>query len=118
MLNAAASFADARLGTVRRRNGQASAAPNEPSSDRHSRDLAAWPPFSDVRGRRGASVATPIWRAIRLHAVGTPIPGHDVSGTGWQILGRAMQSITTMMPVWQCGHSRNDCPVSASKRSR
>ena len=53
-----------------------------------------------------------------LHAVGTPIPGHDVSGTGWQTLGRAMQSITTMMPVWQCGHSRSDCPVSASKRSR
>ena len=49
---------------------------------------------------------------------GSPIPGHDVSGTGWQTLGRAMQSITTMMPVWQCGHSRNDCPVSASKRSR
>ena len=55
---------------------------------------------------------------FRLHAVGTPISGHDVSGTGWQTLGRAMQSITTMMPVWQCGHSRNDCPVSASNRSR
>ena len=44
--------------------------------------------------------------------------GHDVSGTGWQTPDRAMQSITTMMPVWQCGHSRNDRPVSASKRSR
>jgi len=26
---------------------------------------------------------------------------HDVSGTGWQTLGRAMQSITTMVPIWQ-----------------
>ena len=33
-------------------------------------------------------------------------------------LGRVMQSITTMMPVWQCGHSRSDCPVNTSKRSR
>src|SRR5437764_13515328 len=45
----------------------------------------------------------PIWRVIPVHAVGTPIPGHDVSGTGWQTLGdrareggRAMESITTM----------------------
>ncbi len=29
------------------------------------------------------------------------ILGHDVSGTGWQILGRAMQSIITMVPIWQ-----------------
>jgi hypothetical protein len=29
-----------------------------------------------------------------------------------------MQSITTMMPVWQYGHARNDSPVNASKRSR
>ena len=53
-----------------------------------------------------------------VSAVGTSIPDHDVSGAGWQILGRAMQSITTMMPVWQCGHTRNDWPVNASKRSR
>jgi hypothetical protein len=70
------------------------------------------------RRLRCASVGTPIWRVIRLYTVGAVIPGHDVSGTGWQILGRATQSITTMMPEWQCGHSRNDCPVSASKRSR
>jgi hypothetical protein len=99
-------------------DGRASAGPNEPSSDRHNRDLAAWSPFSDVRGHCGVSVATPIWRALRGHAAGTPILYHDVSRTGWRILGRAMQSITTMMPVWQCGHSRNDWPVSASKRSR
>src|SRR6202453_2091945 len=30
-------------------NGQALAAPNEPSGDRHSGDSAAWPPFTDVR---------------------------------------------------------------------
>jgi hypothetical protein len=99
-------------------NGPASAAPNEPLSDCHSRDLAALPPFSAIRGRRGASVATPIRRALRGQAAGTPIPDHDVSGVGWQILGRAMQSITTMVPVWQCGHTRNDWPVSASNRSR
>ena len=34
--------------------------------------------------------------------------------TGWQTVGRAMQPITTMMPVWQCGHARKDRPVSAS----
>jgi hypothetical protein len=99
------------------RNGQAFAAPNEPSSDPYSDDLAAWPPFSDVRGSRGASVHRPPWRAIGLRAVGTPVRGH-VSGTGWQIFDAAIQSITTMMPVWQCGHSRNDWPVSASTRSR
>jgi hypothetical protein len=99
------------------RNGQAFAAPNEPSSDPYSDDLAAWPPFSDVRGSRGASVHRPPCRAIGLRAVGTPVRGH-VSGTGWQIFDAAIQSITTMMPVWQCGHSRNDWPVSASTRSR
>ncbi len=45
---------------------------------------------------------------------GRPVGAHDVSGSDWQILARAMQPITTMMPVWQCGHSRNECPVSAS----
>ena len=79
-------------------NGQAFAAPDEPSSDRHSGDWAAWPPFSDVRGGRGTSVRIPPWRTVRLRAVGMPVRGH-VSGTGWQILGAAIQSITTMMPV-------------------
>src|ERR1700759_5724964 len=53
-----------------------------------------------TRGPRGASAAHPIWQTIRLRAVGASILGHDVSGTGRQILGRAMQSVTTMMPVW------------------
>jgi hypothetical protein len=29
-----------------------------------------------------------------------------------------MLSITTMVPVRQCGHCRNDRPVNASNRSR
>jgi hypothetical protein len=66
----------------------------------------------------GPSVGVPVWQVVWLHAVGALIPGHDVSRIGRQTLGRAMQSITTMIPVWQCGHSRNDCPVSASNRSR
>ena len=28
------------------------------------------------------------------------------------------RAMTTMTPVRQCGHSRNDSPVNASKRSR
>ncbi len=99
-------------------NRLGSAAPNQPLSDCHSRDLAALPPFSAIRGRRGTSVATPIRRALRGQAAGAPVLDHDVSGAGWQIFGRAMQSITTMMPVWQCGHARNDWPVNASNRSR
>jgi hypothetical protein len=46
--------------------------------------------------------------------LGRSIWAHDVSGTDWQILARSMQPITTMMPVWQWGHSRNECPVSTS----
>src|ERR1700712_1000396 len=42
----------------------------------------------------------PIRRPIPGLAVGTPISGHDISGAGWQTVGRAMQSITTMIPVW------------------
>jgi hypothetical protein len=98
VLNAAASFADTPTG---RSGGQWAGLgrANEPSSDRHGRDLAAWSPRRDVRGRLGASVATPVRRAARLRQVGTAIAGHDVSGTGWQTLGRAMQSITTVVPV-------------------
>ena len=87
-------------------------------NNHHSLDLAVWPLFGDPGGNRCTSAPTSIWWTIRLHEVETPIPDHDVSGTGWQTLGRAKQSITTMIPVWQCGHSRNDSPVSASNRSR
>ena len=68
-------------------------------------------------GCRWTSRCIPIWWARQAHAVCALVRGHDVSGTAWQTLGRAMQSTTTMMPVWQCGQSRNDCPVSASNRS-
>ena len=66
----------------------------------------------------GASIRIPSLRACWLGAVGTSLRGHDVSGTGWPMPGRAMQPITTMTPVRQCGHSRKDRPVSASNRSR
>jgi hypothetical protein len=89
-----------------------------PSSDHRNLDLTVWSLFGDGYRRRGTSAPIPTWRVVGLCTVGTLISGHDVSGTGWQTLGRMIQSITTMMPVWQCGHARNDCPVNASKRSR
>src|ERR1700685_2223620 len=89
-----------------------------PSRDHGSLYLTVWPLFRAPVGCRWTSDPDPTRRAVRIRAIGTPISGHDVSGTGWQSLGGLMQSITTMMPVWQCGHSRNDCPVKASKRSR
>lgn len=46
---------------------------------------------------------------------GALTPGHDVSGLDRQTLGRAMQSITIMMPVWQHRHCRNDCPVAPAQ---
>jgi hypothetical protein len=48
---------------------------------------------------RDASVPTLIWQAIWLRALGPKKLGHDVSGTSWQILVRAMLFITTMMPA-------------------
>ena len=46
------------------------------------------------------------------------VPIGQVSGTVWQTRGRSMQLITTIMPVKQYGHWRNDIPVRASYRSR
>jgi hypothetical protein len=89
-----------------------------PRGDHHIPNLAGWPLFGCACSGRCINVPIPIWRALQLHRAGTRLGGHDVSGAGWQVLGRAMQSIVTMVPVWQCGHARNDCPVSASKRSR
>ncbi|MDB5399362.1 MAG: hypothetical protein JWQ55_1380 [Rhodopila sp.] len=89
-----------------------------PSSDHHSLDLTVWPLFGDAYGPRGTSALIATWEVVGLCTVVTPISVHDVSGTGWQTLGRVMQSITTIMPVWQCGHSRRDCPVNAWKPSR
>jgi hypothetical protein len=48
---------------------------------------------------RDASNSTLVWQAIWLGALGPKELGHDVSGTSWQILVRAMLLITTMMPV-------------------
>src|SRR5208337_4331051 len=87
------------------------AVPTTQPNHQRSRDLATWSLFGRSESVRGPSVATAVRRAVRWRAVGASIPGHDVSGAGRQTLGRAMQSITTMMPVWQCGHARNDRPV-------
>jgi hypothetical protein len=70
-----------------------------PSNHHCSVDLTVWPVFGGPGGCRCTSGPTPTWRAIRLHAVGPLTRGHDVSGTGWQIVGRAMRSITTMVPT-------------------
>ena len=72
-----------------------------PSDHHRSLDPTVWFVVEDPDGCRYTNGPTPTWRAIRLRRVGAPIQGHDVSGTGWQTLGRAMQSITTMVPIWQ-----------------
>ena len=72
-----------------------------PLDHHRSPDPTVWRVVEDPDGCRSTNGPTPTWRAIRLHAVGAAMPGHDVSGTGWQILGRAMQSIITMVPIWQ-----------------
>jgi len=111
-LNAARSFAGVPSGHPDSglKARAAAVGPFEPSLQRGSDRLAR------LRGPRVAVAAQaaprPTWRAIRLHAVGPLIRGHDVSGTGWQIVGRAMRSITTIVPTWQCGHCRRDCPVN------
>jgi len=53
---------------------------------------------------RDASIPTLVWQAIWRRALGAKELDHDVSGTSWQILVRAMLLITTMMPAWQRGH--------------
>jgi hypothetical protein len=92
------------------------AAPIGPSNAPNSLDLSTGLPLRCASDCRGDNISIPIWRAVRLRAVGTSIRGHDASGPGMetQTLGLAMQSIITMMPVWQSGHSRKDRPVSAS----
>jgi hypothetical protein len=46
------------------------------------------------------------------------LPIGQVSGTVWQTGGRSMQEITTIIPVKQYGHWRNDILVRAWYRSR
>ena len=114
VLNTPGCFAGAPSGHAGRGGRERFVAATRHRSDQNSRDLTVWPRFRHASGPDGHNIPTPVWRAVRLHAIGTSILGHDVSGTGQQTLGLAMQSITTMMPVWQCGHSRKDRPVSAS----
>ena len=94
------------------------AARTRASSHHNGVELTGYRLLRRASGFRGPSIRAPIWRAVRFDEVGTAILDHDVSGAGWQTVGRAMQSITTMVPEWQCGHCRNARPVSASKRSR
>jgi hypothetical protein len=54
-----------------------------PSNHHRSLDLTVWRLFGTPDGGRGTSGPTPTWQASWLHEVGAPIPGHDVSGTGW-----------------------------------
>jgi hypothetical protein len=61
--------------------------------------LAVWPMFGELDGCRCTSGPIPTWSAVQPHRVGALIAGHDVSWTATQTLGRAMQLITTMMPV-------------------
>jgi hypothetical protein len=72
-----------------------------PSDHHRSLDLTVWRAVGDPDGCRCTNDPTPTWRAIRPRGIGAAISGHDVSGTGWQISGRAMQSMTTMVPIWQ-----------------
>jgi hypothetical protein len=94
------------------------AAPTKPSGDPGRSGLTICPlierAHGHVHGARGHGIPTPIRRVVRFGAVGSLIRRHDVSGTGWQTVGLIMLPTTTMMPMWQCGHARNDRPVSAS----
>src|SRR5450631_4019651 len=86
--------------------------------NRGVRDLANWRLHQHANSSRGASGRALIRQVVHLLADGTSMWDHDVSGAGWQTVNRGTESITTMMPVRQCGHSRKDRPVTTSKRSR
>jgi hypothetical protein len=75
------------------------AVPTRLSSGQHSLDLPIWPSRRNADGARGAGVLAPAWRALRVCAVGTSLLGHDVSGIGWQTVGRMMLATTTMVPA-------------------
>jgi hypothetical protein len=69
------------------------------SRDPRSLDLILPILVGPTSGWPGPSVGVPIWQVVWFHTVGAPIPGHDVSRIGRQTVGRAMQSITTIVPV-------------------
>jgi hypothetical protein len=82
-----------------------------PRRPHRRRSAPAIPAVHSAREVAAAEHPRPDLAGKAVRAVRTPMPGHDVSGTDRQTLGRAMQSTTTMMPLRQCGHFRNDCPV-------
>ena len=95
-----------------------------PTISRRARSIRSWT-FAlfprRFRIARDASIPGLVWQAIWLRALGPQELDHldhDVSGTVRQILAGAMLLITTIVPVWQCGHSLRDRPVSALQRSR
>jgi hypothetical protein len=94
------------------------AASVRPWIDQHCVEFATSSLRRDANSPLGASDRALFPQALYFRADGTSIQGHDVSGIAWQTVNRAMEAITTITPVRQCGHSRNDRPVSASKRSR
>src|SRR3954451_24147715 len=61
----------------------------------------------DADSARGASIRALIQQVLQRLTIGMSIRDHDVSGTGRQTANRGMESITTMTPARQCGHSRN-----------
>ncbi len=62
------------------------AAATRPSNSQHGRDLTIWPLHRRLDALRAASFPGPASRGLQLRAVGTPVSGHDVSGTGWRSL--------------------------------
>src|SRR5271163_2691376 len=90
------------------------AAPSGPSSGPDCLDLVVESLIRQDHGHLWPSVHLPFRRPVWLCAIGTSIRGHDVSGTGWQAMRAGIQSITTIRPAWQHGHSRKDRPVSLS----
>jgi hypothetical protein len=111
-------FGPVRRRSIQNRGLMPFAEPVRPSIERHCLYLAPLSLRRHANSPRGASDHALVPQALHLRTVGTSIRGHDVSGTGWQTLNCGMQWITTMTPVRQCGHSRKDRPVNASKLSR
>jgi hypothetical protein len=111
-------FVPVRPRSIRNRGLLPFAAPARRWIDQHGVEFTMLSLRRHPNSPHGASGRTVVPQALRLRTVGPSIRGHDVSRTGWQTMNREIESITTMTPVRQCGHSRNDRPVNASRRSR
>jgi hypothetical protein len=94
------------------------ATPVRPRIDQHGVEFATSFLRRDANSPRGASGRALFPQALYFRTDRTSMQGHDVSGTAWQTVNRTIEWITTTTPVRQFGHSRNDRPVNASKRSR